>query len=92
MDYLLPDFLTAMHGTVRPPSAEPTELQKLTLALERFTVPELIFNPSDIGMQSAGLPECVAQSLAEVGSSFPGECKIWTTLTDYGICRCLACT
>ncbi|KAI9887935.1 MAG: Actin- protein 6 [Watsoniomyces obsoletus] len=35
----------------------------MTLGNERFTVPELLFNPGDIGMNQAGLPETVMQSL-----------------------------
>jgi len=30
---------------------------------ERFSVPELLFNPIDIGLQQAGLPETIQQSL-----------------------------
>lgn len=30
---------------------------------ERFSVPELLFNPIDIGLQQAGLPEAIQQSL-----------------------------
>ncbi|EGC32012.1 hypothetical protein DICPUDRAFT_99023 [Dictyostelium purpureum] len=37
--------------------------QVLTLVNERFTVPELLFNPSDIGMNQAGLAESIVQSI-----------------------------
>ena len=30
---------------------------------ERFCVPELLFNPSDIGMNQAGIPEATWQCL-----------------------------
>ena len=30
---------------------------------ERFTVPEVLFNPSDIGINQAGIPETICQSL-----------------------------
>lgn len=30
---------------------------------ERFTVPELLFHPSDIGMDQAGVAEATSQSL-----------------------------
>ena len=36
----------------------------MTLGNERFTVPEIIFSPSDIGSKQAGLPELVMQSLS----------------------------
>ena len=35
----------------------------MTLGNERFTVPELFFNPTDVGMKQAGLPETIMQSL-----------------------------
>lgn len=36
------------------------------LANERFVVPELLFSPTDIGMQESGIPETVMQSLEAV--------------------------
>ena len=38
----------------------------MTLGNERFTVPEIIFSPSDIGSKQCGLPELVMQSLSTV--------------------------
>eukprot|EP01132_Coremiostelium_polycephalum_P000652 gene652-807_t len=35
----------------------------LTLTNERFSVPELIFNPSDVGINQAGLAESIVQSV-----------------------------
>lgn len=53
-DYVLPDFTTLRRGflktaelTGRPDEGE----QTIRLNNERFTVPELLFNPSDIGIQ-----------------------------------------
>lgn len=36
--------------------------QVLTVSNERITVPELLFHPSDIGIEQAGVPECIVQS------------------------------
>lgn len=36
----------------------------LTLSNERFTVPELLFSPSDIGMKQAGIHEIIMESLS----------------------------
>jgi actin-related protein 6 len=44
-------------------SATTTE-DVLTLRNERFVVPELLFNPSDIGMRQPGLADLVMQSLS----------------------------
>jgi len=37
--------------------------QVLSLGVERFAVPELLFNPSDIGMEQAGIAEAIVQSV-----------------------------
>jgi actin-related protein 6 len=38
----------------------------MTLGNERFTVPELFFNPGDLGMKQAGIHEIVMQSLSKL--------------------------
>lgn len=79
VDYVLPDYNAHKHGFMRPhdPSLT-TKVRKLgslagagetvedymTLGNERFTVPELLFNPSDVGMKQEGLPATVLQSLS----------------------------
>lgn len=42
--------------------ADRAEEQALSLSNERITVPELLFHPSDIGLEQAGLPECIVQA------------------------------
>lgn len=37
--------------------------QKLRLNNERFTVPELLFNPSDIGIKQMGIAEAIVASV-----------------------------
>lgn len=72
-DYVLPDSHTRFHGIVReyePGAASRARKASvstedvLTLRNERFTVPELLFNPSDIGMRQPGLADLVMQSLS----------------------------
>ena len=46
----------------------------MTLANERFAVPELLFSPTDVGMKQAGLPGLVMQSL----QTLPGG--LWPAL------------
>ena len=81
IDYILPDYNAHKSGYVRPhdPSAS-AKLRKLgsltgsadvvedymTLGNERFAVPELLFHPSDVGMQQLGIPELVMSSLSGV--------------------------
>jgi len=71
VDYVLPDYETRHHGIVRtydPDAAKrnPTGATRepvLTLKNERFAVPELLFNPGDVGMKEAGLPSVIMQSI-----------------------------
>ncbi|CAG8983678.1 hypothetical protein HYALB_00004110 [Hymenoscyphus albidus] len=77
-DYVLPDYHNRSKGYVRDhdpsaagklkalvagKSAEAIE-DILTLRNERFTVPEIIFTPSDIGMRQSGLGQLVLDSLS----------------------------
>lgn len=79
VDYVLPDYNTGAKGHMRPhdPSlaakvakmgamTNPGAIVEdfMTLGNERFTVPELLFSPGDVGMKEAGLPETVMQSLS----------------------------
>lgn len=74
-DYVLPDSHTRFHGVVReyePGTAASRAARKaavstedvLTLRNERFSVPELLFNPSDIGLRQPGLADMIMQSLS----------------------------
>lgn len=74
-DYILPDFHKRNKGQLC--DYDPTRHSKakriaagahvdediLTLRNERFAVPELVFNPSDMGMRQPGLPELISESL-----------------------------
>lgn len=79
VDFVLPDYSTRMRGEVRPhdpstmamrtklgavPGAGGVKEYIMAVGNERFKVPELLFNPGDIGMKQAGLPEAVMQSLS----------------------------
>ncbi|CAO3690433.1 unnamed protein product [Umbelopsis vinacea] len=70
-EYVLPDF-TKRHKGYIIPRAEDGNLparrsdnseQILTMNNERFMIPEILFNPSDIGMNQAGIPEAIHQSV-----------------------------
>lgn len=80
LDFVLPDPNAGKKGFTRPHdpllhakkkkgaisglSAEILSEDVLVLGNERFTVPELLFTPGDIGMQSAGIPDMIIQSLS----------------------------
>lgn len=74
VDYVLPDYETIHHGTIRrhdplaekrgsAPLGQPSREKVVTLGNERFAIPELLFNPGDVGMKEAGLPAMVMESL-----------------------------
>lgn len=83
VDYVLPDYNAHKQGFMRPhdPSLS-AKLRKMgslagagevvedfmTLGNERFTVPELLFSPGDLGMKQEGLPGTVLQSLSGLPS------------------------
>lgn len=79
VDFVLPDYSTRMRGEVRPhdpstmamrtklgavPGVGGVKEYIMAVGSERFTVPELLFSPGDVGMKQAGLPETVLQSLS----------------------------
>lgn len=80
LDYVLPDPNAHRKGFIRPHdplmhakkkkgassglSAEVLSEDVLVLGNERFTVPELLFTPGDIGMKSAGVPDIILQGLS----------------------------
>lgn len=68
---MLPDFTKRNKGYILPRDedgnltsrkADGTD-QILTMNNERFMIPEILFNPSDIGMNQAGIPEAIFQSV-----------------------------
>ncbi|KAF9176945.1 Actin- protein 6 [Haplosporangium sp. Z 767] len=46
--------------------------QILTMNNERFTVPEILFNPSDIGMEQAGIPEAIVDAISTCDEDIQG--------------------
>jgi actin-related protein 6 len=77
-DYILPDYHNRSKGYMRDhdpmaagklkqmstgKSAEAAE-DILTLRNERFTVPELLFKPTDIGLRQSGIAQLVMESLS----------------------------
>ncbi|XP_051889667.1 actin-related protein 6 [Pristis pectinata] len=68
-DYVLPDFSTIKKGFCKPleemvfSGKYKTSEQILRLTNERFAVPEILFHPSDIGIQEMGIPEAIVHSV-----------------------------
>lgn len=49
-EYVLPDFKTVQKGYIAQDKQQAAEQQTITLKTERFCVPEVLFTPSDIGI------------------------------------------
>ncbi|XP_070383837.1 actin-related protein 6 [Dermacentor albipictus] len=62
-DYVLPDYTVIKRGYIRPleeTTGRPKDNEQLLrLSNERFTVPELLFHPTDIGVDEMGIPEAI---------------------------------
>ncbi|XP_046425645.1 actin-related protein 6 [Neodiprion fabricii] len=61
-DYVLPDYTTLRRGFLRKPEVS-GEQQTLRLNNERFAIPEILFHPSDVGIQQMGIPEAIVNSV-----------------------------
>ncbi|XP_013779892.1 actin-related protein 6-like [Limulus polyphemus] len=66
-DYVLPDYTVIKRGYVRPleeTTGKPKDNEQIIrMNNERFMVPELLFHPSDIGVQEMGIPEAIVHSI-----------------------------
>lgn len=61
-EYVLPDFTTIKRGYLREVATARTkndDQQILKLNNERFTIPELLFHPCDVGIQQMGVAEAI---------------------------------
>ncbi|KAI8752843.1 actin-related protein 6-like isoform X1 [Biomphalaria glabrata] len=68
-DYILPDYTHIKRGYVRAPEdsgkAKGDE-QMIRMNNERFAIPELLFYPSDVGIQEMGLSESIMHCMTLV--------------------------
>ncbi|RZC42603.1 actin-related protein 6 [Asbolus verrucosus] len=65
-NYVLPDFNNIRRGYIQDADKKDEiaeNCQILRLNNERFTVPEILFHPSDIGIKSIGISEAVVKSI-----------------------------
>lgn len=81
VDYVLPDYSNRTRGEQRPHDPAAVSMRNklgamigpdgikeyvVTLGNERFAVPEILFNPGDVGLRQAGIPEMVMQSISSI--------------------------
>ncbi|XP_063700215.1 actin-related protein 6 [Culicoides brevitarsis] len=63
-EYVLPDFTTLQRGILREPTKKQDEdYQTLKVNNERFAIPEILFHPSDIGINQMGIAEAAMHSV-----------------------------
>lgn len=68
-EYILPDFTTIKKGRICEEGSVPaSDEQVLRLNNERFSIPEILFNPSDIGINQMGIPEAIVHSISTTPS------------------------
>lgn len=69
-EYVLPDFTNRRRGYMREQvtkssnQKQETDEQCLKLANERFAIPEILFHPSNIGINQMGIPEAIAHAVS----------------------------
>lgn len=69
-EYVLPDFTNRRRGYMREQvtkssnQKQETDEQCLKLANERFAIPEILFHPSNIGIDQMGIPEAIAHAVS----------------------------
>ena len=70
-EYVLPDFSNRRRGFIRETSTKSslsqlaTEEQYLRLTNERIAIPEVLFHPSDIGIDQMGIPEAIYHAVSQ---------------------------
>lgn len=66
-DYVLPDFQQIRRGYIKEQgTAVSSNEQVIRLNNERFAVPEVLFNPSDVSIQEMGIPEAIVYCIGLV--------------------------
>ena len=58
-EYVLPDYKKIKTGYVKPKEEELDNASIVNLTFERFQIPEVLFSPSDIGINEGGVAEMV---------------------------------
>lgn len=85
-DYVLPDYTHIKRGYVKSATemllgSKKENEQVLRMNNERFAVPELLFHPSDIGIQEMGIPEAISHAINELPTEMQPHCYMNILLT-----------
>lgn len=71
-EYVLPDLTRERKGHVKEENEMSTNEQVLVMNNERFSVPEIIFRPDDLGIDQTGLPGTISLSISSLPSDLQG--------------------
>ncbi|CAK5278079.1 unnamed protein product [Mycena citricolor] len=72
-EYVLPDLTKQNAGRIRQPNEVLLETdQVLTMGNERFSVPEIMFRPDDVGLKQVGIAGTIASSIALLPEDLQG--------------------
>ncbi|CAH3016407.1 unnamed protein product [Porites evermanni] len=85
-DYVLPDYTHIKRGYVKSATemllgSKKENEQILRMNNERFAVPELLFHPSDIGIQEMGIPEAINHAIEQLPIEMQPHCYMNILLT-----------
>jgi len=84
-EYVLPDFSRNRRGYIRQPDSLPIDgEQVLYMGNERFSIPEVLFCPDQIGLHQAGLGEAIVQSINLIPEDLQG--MFWANIGLIGGC------
>ncbi|KAF0691912.1 Aste57867_16951 [Aphanomyces stellatus] len=64
VQWALPDFVHAHRGALDPISPPAPDAQILRLGVETIAIPEVLFHPSDIGLDQAGLAAGIVDAIS----------------------------
>ena len=79
--FVLPDFTNTFEGYILNNEMN-EDNQKVTISTERYAIPELLFHPSDIGIQQMGLSQTIAQSISLVDMQY--QPSLWSNILFIG--------
>ncbi|EJC98960.1 actin-like protein ARP6 [Fomitiporia mediterranea MF3/22] len=82
-EYILPKYSEGRAGRVKLQGEQiPADEDVVRMNTERFSVPEVLFRPTDIGLDQAGLSSTIADSI----SSLPGDVQglFWANIGVVG--------
>lgn len=71
-EYILPNGSTRLHGSVKTSGDSEPDDQTLKMGNESICVPEVLFNPRDIGIDQVGIPEAIMQAVSETPPGLHG--------------------